>query len=560
MEIRMKHDLIGSSVQHVMKKNIGFTILLLISVIGVVLSSLLPPQLLRIIIDQYLTKHNSDGFFRISLFYFISFIMIGVFDFLKAGILTILGQKITAEVRTKMMHKLSRIKMSYFTSNEPGAMVSRFTNDVETIQTLFSEGIISMFIDCFKIIGILISIWVFSGRLGVILGLVIVLIYWITRLFQRRMLHAQSNNRKLIGKINSHISESLKNIRMIKSYHKETYMEENYKRVLRDTFHEVEHVNFFDSLYSPIVLLIQSVLIGGILFLSSDQIHFTGISVGMVAATIDYIANLFTPIESLGMEFQSIQDAVSGIQRINEFSQEEDDEPTCEKKAEEILPDRKHFTIQIEHMSFSYTPGEPVLKNLSFSIEAEEYCTIAGRTGVGKSTLFKLLLGLLKPTQGSIAINGTDVYSISNSEKRKLFGYVEQSFHFIPGTVADQISLKDPSINRQQVLEALEFVGLSDYTAALENGCDTLITNDSLFSWGQKQLLSIARAIAANPPILLLDEITANLDSYTEDQILTVLKKASKERTIISISHRTSAAKSSDKTIYIENGSIVPAP
>ncbi|MDO5418295.1 MAG: ATP-binding cassette domain-containing protein, partial [Lachnospiraceae bacterium] len=194
-------------------------------------------------------------------------------------------------------------------------------------------------------------------------------------------------------------------------------------------------------------------------------------------------------------------------------------------------------SIRFQHVSFSYQPGQPVLEDVSFAIHPGECATLTGRTGAGKSTIFRLLLGLFQPDAGHITICGRNPMTIPDSQKRKLFGYVEQSFHLIPGTIAEQISLFDPSISRAQIEQAARLTGLHEIILALENGYDTPAA-ENLFSQGQLQLLSIARAIAADPEILLLDEITANLDSDTERRVMDALEQASRNRTVLSISHR----------------------
>lgn len=541
----------------VIKNNMKLSVLLLVAICGVVVTTLVPPQILKYIVDNNLVPKNNHKLLALATSYIVVILLIGIFDFVKEAILTIMGQKITKEIKIEMMEKLERVNAMFFSSNSSGAVVSRFTNDVDAISSLFTSGIVGMMVDCFKLIGIVISIWMFSSRIGIVTLLLLPAIYGITRLFQKRMLKVQIENRILIGKVNNHISESLKNIQMIKSYSKEKYMEETYKTHLLDNYKTVDKVNFYDSIYSPLIQLIRAVVIAFIVVLSSRQLNLLGISLGMVAATIELISNLFAPIENLGMELQNIQQAISGIKRVNDFySEPEDVIKNDQLKAEDIIENREDVRLSFNHISFQYEEGTNILQDINLSLKPNEKVTFVGRTGVGKTTLFKLIMGLLRPTKGSITINGIDVYEISNSEKRKLFGYVDQNFHVIKGTVADQISLQDKSISREQIEKALDFVGLKEYVESLEKGVDTKVVNDTLFSQGQKQLLAIARAIVTNPPILLLDEITANLDSITEERIVSVLDKVSEAHTILSISHRLSSMIASDIVVILEHGRV----
>jgi len=553
----MKNSFIKRSIIKVLKENIVQCVLLVIAICGVVITSLLPPQILKRIFDNNLVPKSSDGLLILAVTYMSLILFIGVFDFIKEAILTVIGQKIMKGIRIEMMEKLGRINAMFFSSNDSGIVVSRFTNDIDAINSIFTNGIVGMIIDCFKIIGIVLSIWMFSSKMGIITLILLPFIYMITKIFQNKMLKSQINNRILVGKVNNHISESIKNIRMIKSYSKESYMEKKYTEYLLDNYKTVEKVNFYDSVFPPIIQITRAIVIGVIVIISSKQLNYLGISLGMVAASIDLISNLFTPIENLGMELQNIQQAISGIHRVNDFYNEPEDGCKSEElQADIIIPNPKEVKLEFNNVSFNYEKGTNILQNINLVIKPQEKVTFVGRTGVGKSTLFKLIMGLLKPLEGNITINGIDVYNIPNSEKRKLFGYVDQSFHFIKGTVADQISLQDETIARAKIEDALDFVGMTDYIASLVNGCDTQVVSDTLFSQGQKQLLAIARAIVTKPPILLLDEITANLDSITEKKIVSVLQKASNVHTILSISHRLSSMIASDTVVIIENGRV----
>lgn len=314
-----------------------------------------------------------------------------------------------------------------------------------------------------------------------------------------------------------------------------------------------ERVNFYDSCYAPIIQTIKAIAIAVIVLCASDQFNYLGITVGMVAASIELMTNLLLPIESLGMEIQNIQQGMSGIRRVNEFDQLEEEEPKdATLTAEKVIGPNGIQQIEFDHVTFAYKEDQNVICNLNLEIEGKSNVVFVGRTGIGKTTLFNLVLGILKPTNGKIRINQTDVNKIPNSEKRKIFGYVEQNFTFVQGNIYQQISLGSNEITNQQVEEACKFVGIHEYIEQLEEGYETVVTNGTEFSWGQRQLLAIARAIVLNPEILLLDEITANLDSATEEKLIAVLKKASEKRTILSISHRMATILESERIFNLE--------
>ncbi|MEG1314899.1 MAG: ABC transporter ATP-binding protein [Anaerovoracaceae bacterium] len=536
-----------------LKKQPQYIAALIFLIAAVVVLSLLPPQVLKIIIDDYLLG-SSKGLIFIGAIYLATFVFVGVFDFLKGYLLTVVGQKIVKEVRLEMAQKLTKIKGTYFVDNSSGTISSKFINDVDNINTLFTDGLISMVIDCFKIVGIVISIWIFSGKLAVFTICLIPVIGLLTAFFRKRMLKSQMNNLKEIGKVNNHISETINNMVMIKTFHKEKYMENRYKDYLEDNYNTMNKVNFYDSCYSPIIQMLTALAISFVFYFSMGDNNVLGISIGMIAAATNLITNLFSPIDSLGTELQSIQKGLSGIKSVDIFlKEEEEEEKTICLDMKEVK--RAGIKLAFVNMSFEYTKGNKVLKNFDIEILPYENAAFVGRTGVGKTTLFKLILGILKPTEGRILVNGVDVYRISNGQKRQIIGYVEQKCSFINGTMWEQISLGDKSITCEAIEAAIDFVGLKEYVLSFENGFDTKV-DESMFSEGQKQLLAIARAIVTDPPLLLLDEVTANLDSKTEQKVVEVLKKAGSGKTILSIAHRQSTIKSSEKVIEIKDGEI----
>ena len=525
----------------VMRKHLLLVTGIVISVCGAILLSLVPPMILARIIDG-LTTQKMAGFGWI-LAYFGMLALTGLMESAREGLLIVFGQKMTHALRSSLMEKLVHLKADDLNKQEPGAVVSRFVGDVDTVENLFTSGIVSMFADVCKIVSILVVIWFQNRGLSIILLILLPFLFVFTRYVQKNMLVSQLQNRKAVSRASGHVPETLHNIRTIHCLSKESYMERKYDEYIGDSYRAMEKTNFYDAVYSPVILILNAIVVASVMLLSASGsprvLTLFGMSAGTAVAVMNYISQIFTPVESLGMEIQTIQSAVAGIHRINEFlSMEELSEQKVVSKAEVKEKEEGAF-VEFRNVTFGYDERK-ILKQLSFQVKQGEQVTLMGRTGAGKSTILKLLLGLYEPQEGEVRIEGINATDIRDEEKRRLFGYVEQSFHMVPGTVKDQITLFDSSITDQEVKEVASLTGLQETIEALPDGYDTICTPE-LFSQGQWQLLSIARAAAASPQLLLLDEITANLDAETEKEVLQALKRVSRERTVISISHRTSA-------------------
>lgn len=520
------------------KKQKWLSLGIVAAVVGAVVATLIPPLILAKIVDTITAGTGVSVPFIV--LYFLMLALTGFLESAREGLLTVFGQKITHALRSRLMEKFVNLTADSINQQEPGTLVSRFVGDVDTVENLFTSGIISMFADACKIVSILVVIWFQNRGLTFVLLVILPFLFGFTRHVQKNMLAAQIANRKAVGRASAHVPETLHNIRTIHCLGKENYMEERYDQYIGESYQAMERTNFYDAVYSPVILILNAIVVAVVMLLSAsgnpEVLAFFGMSAGTAVAVINYISQIFGPVESLGMEIQTIQSALAGIHRINEFFELEEKEPLEEKeqKMQENLP-----FVELKNVTFGYDE-HVVLDRLSFQVLDGDQVTLAGRTGAGKSTIMKLLLGLYKPQKGSVTIHGVPSSEIREKDRRKLFGYVEQSFHMVPGTVRDQITLYDKKISEKQVRAAAALTGLSGAIESLEKGYDTVCTPE-LFSQGQWQLLSIARAAAAEPHLLLLDEITANLDAETEKEVLDALKRVSENRTVISISHRTSA-------------------
>lgn len=570
---------VGLIILHTTIKKKWLSLGIIIAVCGAVITALYPPLVLGRIVD---TLAAGCQFPLYLIFLYIVFTVItGLMEAAREGLLTVFGQKITHALRSGLMEHFTRLTADSLNRQEPGAVVSRFVGDVDTVENLFTSGIVSMFADTCKIISILAVIWFRNKGLAILLLILLPFIFWFTRYVQRNMLEAQLRNRRAVSKASGHVPETLRNIRTIHNLGKEKYMEKKYDEYIGDSYKAMEKTNFYDAIYSPVILILNAIVVAVVMLFSASgnakALTLFGMSAGTAVAVINYISQIFAPVESLGMEIQTIQSAIAGVRRINEFFAlpafpaieavnadikadfnvdikadfnvdiNADNNAVLETQTANInnsekLKVRKACTpyVQFNNVTFGYEADHIIIKDKSFNVDMGEQVTLQGRTGAGKSTIFKLLLGLYRPLKGQILIDGIDSSNIPDNMKRRIFGYVEQTFHMVPGTVKDQITLYDEAISMDEVVNAARLAGLHDTIMSFDKGYDTPCTQE-IFSQGQWQLLSIARATAANPQLLLLDEITANLDAETEREVLKALKNVSENRTVISISHRVTA-------------------
>lgn len=542
MNNKNSHNVVSIILYTIIKRK-WLSLGIIISVCGAVITALYPPLVLGKIVDTLTTGSQVPVYL---VFVYMAFTVIaGLMEATREGLLTVFGQKITHALRSGLMEHFVRLSTDSLNKQEPGAVVSRFVGDVDTVENLFTSGIVSMFADACKIISILVVIWFRNKGLATVLIVLLPFLFWFTRHIQKNMLDAQLKNRRAVSRASGHVPETLHNIRTIHNLGKEKYMEKRYDEYISDSYKAMEKTNFYDAVYSPVILILNAVVVAVVMLFSASGnakvLTLFGMSAGTAVAVINYISQIFSPVESLGMEIQTIQSAIAGVRRINEFFELPVLDNNEELQAEKTF-DSKNDTpyVQFNDVTFRYEADHTVIADKTFVVNRGEQVTLSGRTGAGKSTIFKLLLGLYKPQKGSILINDMNSAAIPDNRKRKIFGYVEQSFHMVPGTIKDQITLYDKSISDEAVIKAAKLTGLHDTIMNFENGYDTQCTQE-VFSQGQWQLLSIARATAANPELLLLDEITANLDANTERDVLTALKGVSENRTVISISHRVTA-------------------
>lgn len=552
----LKSKIVSNAIKTSSKNKLIYIVFLICAIIAGILMQLVPPQILKNIIDNNISKGIYDGVWKLSTYYLLAILLAGIFDFIREYMMAVLGQDILLNIRLNMAKKLSRLPISYFSNNPTGQIMSQFTSDVDAVGTLFTSGLIGLLSDGLKAIGIMVSIYILSPILALYMLILIPIIYMLARFFKSHTFKAQMESRKAIGHMNARVQEIFNGIRTIKVFGREDEFLSDFQEPLNENLIAVQKTSILNSVFPCLMQVLRAIIISIIVILAAPSgLGALGISIGSLAAAMDLISRIFAPIEAIAVEFQTIQEAFSGLERIRDFDSEVE-ENKRKLSSENGMPE--DLAISVENLSFSYDNGKNIVENISFSVEPRRKVALVGRTGAGKSTILNLVAGLYKPNEGSVKIGEWDPFQMSANIRRRTVGIVPQTFPVYDGTIRDTITLYDDTITEEEVIIAAKTVGLHDEIMKLPKAYDTIIGEGEVqLSYGQNQLLALACALVCNPPILLLDEVSSGLDSITEAEIFRVIDEVSKNRTILTISHRISGIIDADKVIMLEKGRIV---
>ena len=547
-------SMIISAVWQVLTANLLIVLLLLAAIFASVGAQLYPAFLMRRIIDENFAKGLTEGVWRLSWLYLLTVFATNLLQFTKVAFTTILGQKILMDMRARMAKRLSELSIAYFVRTPTGEIMSRLTTDVDAINNLFSAGIINVISDLFRVFGLLVSLYALAPHLIWLELIAIVMVFICSDFFRKEIFKWQRVVRLNIAAIYTFIQEWLTGIRTIKTYAIEPQGRSKFQGLLFDHLYSINAIARYDSWFPCVMQTLRAVFMATALWLCvpSGSPWSLGLSVGTLAAVSDLIGRLFAPIEALAQEFQTIQQSMAGIARINEFA--------AEPVEDRVLQDQEidnSAGIEIEDLSFAY--GERnVLQSVRLSIPKGEKAVIVGRSGAGKTTLMNLIAGLYHPGQGKISICGVDPFTLPPEKRRKLIGIVPQMPQIFDGTVAENIRLMDDNVSRDSVETAAKTVGMHETIMALSEGYETQIGEGATgLSSGEVQLLSLARAIVADPMVLLLDEPTSGMDAKTEQRVFAAIRAIGENRTIFSISHRLSGIIDADTIHLMAEGRVV---
>jgi ATP-binding cassette subfamily B multidrug efflux pump len=565
LKAAMTLSILGKALSATFRRMWPLFILMVVTAFATMALELAPPLILKNIIDNYLDVGTLSGIWVVAAYYLAAALGTSILGFGQVFINTYIGQNILLELRLFMAEHLNRLPMSYYSRTPVGETMSRLTSDVETVNTVFSStsgtsmGLGNLLTDVVKIIGILVAMYFLSPELSLIVLAAVPVIYITSDYFRKGIYRTQLDVRRSVGRINTFLQETFSGMKVVKTYGKESHYEDAFQKPLASNLVAVNGAAVYDSYFPCVMMVIRTITIAVVVWFGAKTglAGSLGISIGSLAAMTDLVTRLFSPLDALTLEFQTLQQALAGLKRIVELLMEKPEEKGESQHVSDIqrsgIP-----AIAVKGLSFGYQSGRPVLRDISLNVEAGKRIAIVGRTGAGKTTLMSLIAGLYAPEACSISIMGYDPFTIDPADRRKLLGVVPQNVYLFEGTVRENITLRDDTVSQRDVEKATKTVGLDELIAGLENGYDTLMGVEGIkLSFGQSQLLSLARAVVFDPAILLLDEPTSGVDALTEANVFQAFRKVSEHRTIVTISHRLSGIIDADEVHIMAGGRIV---
>ena len=525
------------------------------SAIIISILSTLTPYLLKIIVDDYILLKNYDGMLTLII------IMVGVlfleviFMYLFTFYANWLGQKVIKDLRVSIFQKIIKFKMSFFDNNAVGRLVTRTVNDIETIASIFSQGLFTIIADILKMLTVLIVMLVISWELTLVVISIFPLLIYATRVFQKTMKVAFEKVRTEVANLNSFVQERISGIKIVQIFSRESLEIKNFQEINsrhKDAWLKTVWIN---SIFFPIAEISTSICIGLLVWYGGfNNIQGDNISLGTLFLFISMSGLLFRPLRQIADRFNTLQMGMVSTERI--FKILEDDSIIQDKGV--ISMDNINGMIEFKNVTFSYVKNEKVIDDISFKVNSGETLAIVGPTGSGKTTITNLITRFYEYDKGEILIDGVDINDLKLDNIRNKVGIILQDVFLFADTIFNNIALYNDKISLKDVQSAAKKLEIHEFISSLPNGYNFNVSERGVtLSSGQRQLIAFLRVLVNNPDILILDEATSSIDSYSEDLIKNATKKITKGKTSIIIAHRLSTIESADKIIYMENGVIL---
>ena len=519
------------------------------------MSSTLTPYLLKVTVDDYITPKDYTGMQLFVGLMLVTLLLEVLFQFLFVFYANWLGQKVIKDLRVKLFDKIIHFKMAYFDKTAVGRLVTRAVSDIETIASIFSQGLFMIIADLLKMILVIVVMLYVNWRLSLIVFSVLPVILYATRLFQKSMKKAFEEVRLQVANLNSFVQERISGIKIVQLFHREKIEYDNFVAINEKHKQAWLKTVWFNSIFFPVAEISSSVTIGLLVWYGGVNVISGGaVSLGTIFLFIQMSQMLFRPLRQIADKFNSLQMGMVAADRIFGILETEsniEDEGT-------FLPTELKGDIQLKKLGFSYLPGEPVLKEISLDIKAGETIAIVGATGAGKSTIINLLSRFYEFDSGNITIDGISIRSYDLQTLRKHVSVVLQDVFLFADSLYNNITLFNPKITRAQVIQASKEIGVHDFIQTLPEGYDYNVKERGvMLSSGQRQLIAFLRAYLSDPTILVLDEATSSVDSYSEEIIQRAIDTLTKGKTSIVIAHRLATVKNADRIVVMDQGQIV---
>ena len=519
------------------------------------LFSTLTPYLLKVVVDDYILVKNYEGMQSIILLMMLVLLFEVIFMYLFTYYANWLGQKVIKDLRVNVFQKIVRFKMSFFDKNAVGRLVTRTVNDIETIASIFSQGLFTIIADILKMITVLTVMTVISPELTLVVISIFPVLIFATRIFQKTMKAAFEKVRREVANLNSFVQERISGVKIVQIFNREKVEIDNFNQINikhRDAWLRTVWIN---SIFFPIAEISTSICIGLLVWYGGfNNLNGENISLGTLFLFISMSGLLFRPLRQIADRFNTLQMGMVSTERI--FNILEDDQQIKDKG--ELKDSSFKGLIEFKNVNFSYLNNQEVLSNISFIINPGESFAIVGPTGSGKTTITNLITKFYEINTGSILIDGKDIDNYSLETVRSKIGIILQDVFLFADTIFNNITLFNENITLEDVENAAKELEIHEFISSLPGGYSFNVSErGTTLSAGQKQLIAFLRVLVNNPDILILDEATSSIDSYSEDLIKNATKKITKDKTSIIIAHRLSTIESANKIIYMENGKIL---
>ncbi|MHB8337463.1 MAG: ABC transporter ATP-binding protein [Ignavibacteriaceae bacterium] len=524
--------------------------------LNVVVAALGPlrPYLTKIAIDKYIAHSNYHGLLLISLMLFGSLILQAFIQYFLTYYTQYLGQKTILDLRTQIFTHTQKLALRFFDKTPIGRIVTRVTNDIESLNDLFSSGIVMVFSDVFIVIWILVFMFFMDIKLSLVTLSVLPVLVYVTFLFRRKVRSSYRNVRLHLARLNSYMQEHITGMNVVQIFHKEKDEMDKFLDINKEYREANIKSNLYYSIFYPSVELLSSTATALIIWYGGGEIVRSSLSLGVLVAFVQYTEMFFRPIRDLSEKYNILQTAMASSERIFKLLDNKTFVQNPEQPQE--LKDVKGG-IEFRNVWFAYNKDEYILRDISFKINPGETVAIVGHTGAGKTSLINILTRFYDIQKGNIFVDGIDIKTLDKKELRKYISIVLQDVYLFSGTIKTNISMNNDEIQEEKIQEAAKLVGADRFIDQLPNKYDEIVKErGSTLSVGQKQLISFARALAFDPHILILDEATSSVDTETEIIIQKAIEKLLVGRTAIVIAHRLSTIQSADKIIVIHKGEI----